>query len=527
MPDFVDIVSISMLINNKQTIISGIYKSPNSDIKRFSDFIYNNFSDFSVKGDLFLVGDFNVNILIKNSNNDYFIDTIFSMGCFPLVTKPTRYGNSINSLIDNIYCNITYKPVSNGIVFSDISDHLPIFVIYDISNKSNTKHNTYKYIRKLNGHTIHKFKCSINAFDWKYIYSDMDLELLYDKLINDLVELFNLNCPIIKVKEKNKNNKPWLYNSLIKCINKKNKMYKKMIKNKSFTKINYYKKYKNILTSLLRLSEKLYYSNKINNNKNNIKYTWSIINNLINPNLGKKGNNSNSPNANEFNTFFSNIGINLSEKISAPSLDNDIYKTMQGNKFNIHINNICSKAYVISNIIFRCFTTNNSYYLVKAYTTYIRPLLEYGSSIWNPGNDFSGLKKLIEKVQHKFTKRIYFRCNFIKSTYDTRLCFLNLMNLSHRRLRADLILAFKILNNLVDIDKSSVFTTYSTSNRGPLIKIRKDKCINKSTINSFSNRVSTAWNSLPRSVASSKCLSIFITNIDTININGHFYSQHA
>ena len=186
-------------------------------------------------------------------------------------------------------------------------------------------------------------------------------------------------------------------------------------------------------------------------------------------------------------------------------------------KFNIHINNICSKAYVISNIIVRCFTTNNSYYLVKAYSTYIRPLLDYVSSIWNPGKDFIGLNKLIEKVQHKFIKRIYFRCNIIKSTYDIRLCFLNLMNLSHRRLRADLILAFKILNNIVDIDKSSVFTTYSTSNRIPLITIRKDKCINKETINSFSNRVSTAWNALPRSVASSKSITIFITNIDTIN----------
>ena len=175
---------------------------------------------------------------------------------------------------------------------------------------------------------------------------------------------------------------------------------------------------------------------------------------------------------------------------------------------------------MISNIIFSCFTTNNSYYLVKAYTTYIRPLLEYGYSIWKPGKDVIGLNKLIEKVQHKFTKRIYFR--FIKSTYDTRLCFLNLMNLSNRILRADLIMAFKILNNLVDIDKSSVFTTYSTSNRGPLIKIRKDKCINKATINSFSNRVSTAWNSLPRSVASSKSLSIFIKNIDTINLKDIF-----
>ena len=156
-------------------------------------------------------------------------------------------------------------------------------------------------------------------------------------------------------------------------------------------------------------------------------------------------------------------------------------------KFNIHINNIYSKAYVISNIIFRYFITHNSYYLFKAYTTY--KLIEYGSSIWNPGKEFIGLDKLIEKVQHKFTKLIYFKCNFIKPTYDTRLCFLNLMNLSHRKLRADLILAFKILNNLVDIDKSSVFTTYSTSNRGLIIMICKDNCMYKATINSFSNRV--------------------------------------
>ena len=34
MPDFLDIFRISMFINNIHTIISGIYKSPNSDIKR-------------------------------------------------------------------------------------------------------------------------------------------------------------------------------------------------------------------------------------------------------------------------------------------------------------------------------------------------------------------------------------------------------------------------------------------------------------------------------------------------------------
>ena len=75
-------------------------------------------------------------------------------------------------------------------------------------------------------------------------------------------------------------------------------------------------------------------------------------------------------------------------------------------KFNIHINNIFRKAYVISNIISRCFISNNSYCLVKDNTTYIRPLLEYGSSIWNRGKDFIGRNKLIEKVQHKFTSDV-------------------------------------------------------------------------------------------------------------------------
>ena len=57
-------------------------------------------------------------------------------------------------------------------------------------------------------------------------------------------------------------------------------MYKKVIKH--WTTEKFYKKYKNILTSLLRRSEYLYYSFKINNNSNNSKYTWYVINKLLN-----------------------------------------------------------------------------------------------------------------------------------------------------------------------------------------------------------------------------------------------------
>ena len=144
-------------------------------------------------------------------------------------------------------------------------------------------------------------------------------------------------------------------------------------------------------------------------------------------------------------------------------------------KFNIHINNICNKAYIISNILFRCFITSNPYYITKAYTTYVRPLLEYGSSIWNPGSIFIGLKNSIEKVQKKFTKRIFYRCSIPIDNYSMRLTMLKLIPLSHRRLQADLIMVFKIINKLVDIDASLILDLYVNNNRGPKSKDKKRK----------------------------------------------------
>ena len=104
--DFIDIVTINVIINNKKIIISGIYKSPKADIIRFSDLIYNMFSNISAKNYLYLVGDFNINILMDNLTNKYFIDVIYGMGCRPMITRPTRYSYTLNSLIDNIFCNV-------------------------------------------------------------------------------------------------------------------------------------------------------------------------------------------------------------------------------------------------------------------------------------------------------------------------------------------------------------------------------------------------------------------------------------
>ena len=88
----------------------------------------------------------------------------------------------------------------------------------------------------------------------------------------------------------------------------------------------------------------------------------------------------------------------------------------------------------------KVFESKNVKLLVKAYTTYVRPLLEYCSIIWSPYllQDIN----LIEKVQKRFTKRI---CKNRKASYFERLKFFDLESLEERRIKADLLETFKFM----------------------------------------------------------------------------------
>ena len=77
--------------------------------------------------------------------------------------------------------------------------------------------------------------------------------------------------------------------------------------------------------------------------------------------------------------------------------DNDL-------KFNDHILDIVNRAYKRSNLIFRCFLSKDTNSLVRAYKTYVRPLLEYNSVVWSPSQIYH--INSIEAVQRAFTKRL-------------------------------------------------------------------------------------------------------------------------
>ena len=124
-------------------------------------------------------------------------------------------------------------------------------------------------------------------------------------------------------------------------------------------------------------------------------------------------------------------------------------------KWTKHINKIRSKSNILSHIILRTFSPNNTSLLVNLFKTYIRPTMEYNTCTWSPHLRCD--IKEVESVQKSFTRKLCQRANIKYIDYNDRLQKLNLESLESRRIKNDLILMYKIVNNLVDMDFSNFF----------------------------------------------------------------------
>ena len=112
----------------------------------------------------------------------------------------------------------------------------------------------------------------------------------------------------------------------MKSILKKNVLYKRFLNNPTAQTEFLYKCYKNKLNHSLRVAKRLYYGNKIEETKSNIKRTWRLHNENLNkkslkqnlPSVFKSGNQELSDPAQiaeQFCKYFTNIGPSLANNI--------------------------------------------------------------------------------------------------------------------------------------------------------------------------------------------------------------------
>jgi len=121
-----------------------------------------------------------------------------------------------------------------------------------------------------------------------------------------------------------------------------------------------------------------------------------------------------------------------------------------------HIAKITATAHQRVNLIFRAFASRDIVMLLRAYTTYLRPLLEFNTVVWSPSLKCDICS--VEKVQRKFTRRLP---GYGDLSYVERCAKLNLKTLELRRLHYVLVMCYKIVFNIIKL-RFSDFFVFST-----------------------------------------------------------------
>ena len=325
--DNLECITIEVIFEAKKNImVSCIYNQPASDtntlIQTIEELYRNN------RKDVYLCGDFNVNLFDYQGQEAIrdFTDTIFSLGLFPLIDKPTRITVQSATLIDNIFSNVLNVSHECGLLLADISDHLPVFCVSNYKLHSEQDNEFIFYRKKCEG-SMSMFKEKLNNESWNSVYLTNNAHRSYDIFISIIKRYYNDCFPLKKVLVGNgRKDKPWVTKGLRNACKKKRNLYVKFLKRRSSESEQRYKTYKNKLNSIMTRCKKDYYTNLLQSHKNNIKETWKVLNGILNKNVNKqlkypdtfidKGDEvTGDAIVNGFNNFFTNIGPELAASI--------------------------------------------------------------------------------------------------------------------------------------------------------------------------------------------------------------------
>ena len=165
----------------------------------------------------------------------------------------------------------------------------------------------------------------------------------------------------------------------------------------------------------------------------------------------------------------------------------------------------------------RCFHFRDKKVFLRLYIQFVRPHLEFATSVWSPWNKAD--IDLLENVQKQAIRMI---SGLRTNCYEDRLKEIDLWTLEKRRQMFDMVQVYKILNNIGELDISlskisenvpARMNTRSQSDPMNLVKKRSALDIRK---NFFTERVVDLWNGLPMTVKHATTLKAFKNELKNV-----------
>ena len=151
------------------------------------------------------------------------MNTMSSYFFTPHILKPTRITHHSATLIDNIFFNsLNYHTISGNLI-TDISDHLPNFLIIDKLSSLPNKFCIYKRDYSLLNET--DLINEMTFVNWEDIFQDSsDVNHIFDSFYSTVTSIINKHTPLRKLskREIKFRSKPWITHAIKNSIKTKN-----------------------------------------------------------------------------------------------------------------------------------------------------------------------------------------------------------------------------------------------------------------------------------------------------------------
>ena len=183
--------------------------------------------------------------------------------------------------------------------------------------------------------------------------------------------------------------------------------------------------------------------------------------------------------------------------------------------WNIHIDKITKKANSTLGFLRRNLRISNISVKSNAYTSLVRPHLEYCSSVWSPYT--KTLTNKVEMVQRRAARYATNRYHNTSSV-TTMLDQLDWETLEDRRIKAQLTMFYRITNDLVDIHVPAdqyLAPANTTTRSSHCRKYQQPTTSTSYYRNSFFPKTVTTWNHQPASIAEASTLVSFKRGLST------------
>ena len=320
-----------------KTVIAVIYKHPNSTVKGldyFREALKTSIKKVNQeKMNLIIIGDINIDGLRVNHNENVkkFFTMTLENDVLPIITLPTRIQDDKVSTIDHIFINnhlirnTTHR--LGGNIYHDISDHLPVFLTID-NNRDAPELKERAKIRIYGEKNKEKFKEELAQTNWDAVLLSTDPDTALDEFYEKINSVINKCFPIKTISRKRTKDKPWINLQLRKKILRRDRLFKTKTLRPTLHNKEAHKQFRNQVNKELEQAETLYYREKLNSDKKNLKNLWDIAGSIINPKKSKKRNfikqliidkkrlTKDQDIADGINNFFSTIGNKLAEEIT-------------------------------------------------------------------------------------------------------------------------------------------------------------------------------------------------------------------